>query len=130
MSWQAALYALIASALLADVIANIFSTLNKYLATRQAFHFHYNKIISYHAEIAPAALRSRHRARHNSIWIMLPFRHPTTILIAGPTQAGKSFFFKQVLEHDLIQPSTSSVISVYGEQHPDLSHFESVYESV
>ena len=61
---------------------------------------------------------------------MLPFRHPTTILIAGPTQAGKSFFFKQVLEHDLIQPSPSRVIYVYGEQHPDLSHLESVYESV
>ena len=61
---------------------------------------------------------------------MLSFRHPTTILIAGPTQAGKSFFFKQVLENDLIQPSPSRIIYVYGESHPDLSNLKSEYDSV
>ena len=61
---------------------------------------------------------------------MLSFRHPTTILIAGPTQAGKSFFFKQVLQHDLIQPRPSRVIYVFSEHHPDLSEFESQYDSV
>ena len=61
---------------------------------------------------------------------MLSFRHPTTILIAGPTQAGKSFFFKQVLENDLIQPSPSRIIYVYGESHPDLSNLKLEYDSV
>ena len=61
---------------------------------------------------------------------MLSFRHPTTILIAGPTQAGKSFFFKQVLENNLIQPSPSRVIYVYGENHPDLTHLKSIYETI
>ena len=61
---------------------------------------------------------------------MISFRHPTTILIAGPTQAGKSFFFKQVLENDLIQPSPSRVIYVYGDSHPDLSNLKLEYDSV
>ena len=52
---------------------------------------------------------------------MITFRHPTTILIAGPTQAGKTFFFKQVLEHQLILPSPSRIVYVYGEHAPDLA---------
>ena len=61
---------------------------------------------------------------------MLTFRHPTTILIAGPTQAGKTFFFKQILEHQLIQPSPSRIIYVYGDQPPDLDKIKHLYESV
>ena len=61
---------------------------------------------------------------------MLSFRHPTTILIAGPTQAGKSFFFNQVLEQQLIQPSPSRIIYVYGHSHPDLANLKRLYESV
>ena len=61
---------------------------------------------------------------------MLSFRHPTTILIAGPTQAGKTFFFKEILENSLIQPSPSRIIYVYGEHQPDLSHLNKIYESI
>ena len=61
---------------------------------------------------------------------MLSFRHPTTILIAGPTQAGKSFFFNQVLENHLIQPSPSRIIYVYADHHPDLSHLKHLYSQV
>jgi len=61
---------------------------------------------------------------------MLTFRHPTTILIAGPTQAGKSFFFNQVLENNLIQPSPSRVIYVYGDHHPELLHLQGLYPSI
>jgi len=60
---------------------------------------------------------------------MLTFRHPTTILIAGPTQAGKSFFFKQLIENDLIQPPPNRVIYVYGDSHPDLP-IKSEYDHV
>jgi len=61
MFWINALYAFLAYALFADVI----SALNKYLVTRQPFHFHYHKFITYRADFAPAAPRSRDR--HNSI---------------------------------------------------------------
>ena len=61
---------------------------------------------------------------------MLSFRHPTTILIAGPTQAGKSFFFKEILENNLIQPPPSRIIFVYGEHQPDLKNLNKIYESV
>ena len=50
---------------------------------------------------------------------MISFRHPTTILIAGPTIAGKIFVFKQILENQLIQPEPSRIIFVSGEQIPD-----------
>ena len=52
---------------------------------------------------------------------MLSFRHPTTILIAGPTQAGKSFFFKQILDQNLIQPPPNRIIYVYSDSHPHLN---------
>ena len=53
---------------------------------------------------------------------MISFRHPTTILIAGPTLAGKSFFFKQILENRLFQLAPFRIIYVYSEHHPDLEH--------
>ena len=52
---------------------------------------------------------------------MLSFRHPTTILIAGPTQAGKSFFFKQILDQNLIQPPPNRIIYVYSDSRPHLN---------
>ena len=61
---------------------------------------------------------------------MITFRHPTTILIAGPTQAGKTYFFKQVLEHQLIQPSPSRVIYLYGEHAPDLTDLKHLYPTI
>jgi len=61
---------------------------------------------------------------------MLTFRHPTTILIAGPTQAGKSFFFNQVLENNLIQPAPSRVFYVYGDHHPQLSRIQGIYPNI
>ena len=60
---------------------------------------------------------------------MISFRHPTTILIAGPTQAGKTFF-KQILEHQLIQPSPSRVIFVYGEHAPDIADLKHLYPTI
>ena len=58
---------------------------------------------------------------------MFTFRHPNTILIAGPIQAGKSFFFKQILEHQLIKPSPSRVIYVYGEHAQKLGDLKHLY---
>ena len=62
--------------------------------------------------------------------IMITFRDPTTILIAEPIQGGKTFFFKQVLEHQLIQASPSLVINVYGEHAPVLAYLKHLYLSI
>ena len=61
---------------------------------------------------------------------MITFRQPTTILIAGPTQAGKTFFFKQILEHQLIQTSPSRVIYVFGEHAPNLADLKHLYPTI
>ena len=61
---------------------------------------------------------------------MITFRHPTTILIARPTQAGKIFFFKQILEQQLIQPSPSPVINVYAEHAPNLADLKLLYPTI
>ena len=61
---------------------------------------------------------------------MIRFREPPTILMGGATQAGMLFFFKQILEHQLIQPSASRVISVYGENAADLGDHEPLYPMI
>ena len=46
---------------------------------------------------------------------MFCFKHPTTVLIAGPTQCGKTYFFISVLKRKLIQPEPQRIVWVYGE---------------
>lgn len=48
----------------------------------------------------------------------LPFRHPTTILIAGPTSCGKTHFLLDVLAKNVIRPPPQRVVCVYGEWQP------------
>ena len=60
---------------------------------------------------------------------MITFRHSTTIRIPWPTQAGKTFF-KQILEDQLIQPSPSRVIYVYGELAPNLADLKHLYPTI
>ena len=57
---------------------------------------------------------------------MLSFRHPTKILISGPTQCGKTYFFKQILAHKLIQPQPSRIIYVNSERPPEPSEFPNI----
>ena len=47
--------------------------------------------------------------------IPLPFRHPTTILVAGPTGCGKTEFLVQLLHNKGIQPFPQRIVWVYGE---------------
>ena len=61
---------------------------------------------------------------------MITCRHPTTILITGPTQAGKTLFLKQILEHQLIQPSPSRVIYVFSEHAPNLTDLKHLYPPI
>ena len=61
---------------------------------------------------------------------MVTFRQPTNIMIAGPTQDGKTFFLKQIREHQLIQPSPSRVIYVFGEHDPNLADLKHLYTTI
>ena len=43
------------------------------------------------------------------------FKHPTTILIAGPTMSGKTHFLVNCLKENLFWPKPTRIIWVYGE---------------
>ena len=45
----------------------------------------------------------------------MEFVHPSTLLVAGPTQCGKTFFIKRVLDEKLFSPWPTRVIWAYGE---------------
>jgi energy-coupling factor transporter ATP-binding protein EcfA2 len=47
--------------------------------------------------------------------IMFTFKHPTTVLIAGPTQCGKTYFFIRALKNGLIQPEPQRIVWVFSE---------------
>ena len=49
---------------------------------------------------------------------MFTFKHPTTILIAGPTQCGKTYFFIRALTDQLIQPPPERIVWVFSEWQP------------
>ena len=57
---------------------------------------------------------------------MISFSHPTTILISGPTQCGKTFLFKQILAHELIQPPPTRILYVNNEKLPELSDYPNI----
>ena len=61
---------------------------------------------------------------------MLNFRHPTTLRIAEPTQTGKTFFFKQIIDQQLIKHSPSRVFFLYGDHPPDLNDVKDLSPSV
>ena len=47
---------------------------------------------------------------------VIPFHHPTTILIAGPTFSGKTTFVKRLIRTRMIQPPPQRIIWIYKEQ--------------
>ena len=50
----------------------------------------------------------------------LPFQHPTTILIAGPTLSGKTTFVKRVISNEMIQPPPERIIWFYKEKDDEV----------
>lgn len=48
----------------------------------------------------------------------LPFLHPATILIAGPTMSGKTQFLSRVIASRFIHPSPERIVIVYNEWQP------------
>lgn len=47
--------------------------------------------------------------------IQLPFKHPTTMLTAGPTGCGKTQFLLKLIEQRAFQPPPQRIVCVYGE---------------
>ena len=43
------------------------------------------------------------------------FQHPTTVVIAGPTQCGKTHFLAQCLREQRLEPWPERIVWVYGE---------------
>ena len=57
---------------------------------------------------------------------MITFRHHTTIMICGPTQCWKTFFFKQILANSLIHQLPTRIINVNGDEPPELKCFPNI----
>lgn len=53
------------------------------------------------------------------------FKHPSTFLIAGPTQSGKTYFVKRLLENQLFEPKPDRIIWAYGEWQPSYDKMKS-----
>jgi energy-coupling factor transporter ATP-binding protein EcfA2 len=50
---------------------------------------------------------------------MIPLRHPTTVLVAGPTGCGKTeFVYKLLTTREAIQPTPQRIIFIYSEWQP------------
>ena len=47
--------------------------------------------------------------------VILKFKHPSTIMIAGPTQAGKTWFEKRVINEKMIEPQPTRIVWIYKE---------------
>ena len=46
---------------------------------------------------------------------IIKFKHPTTILIAGPTQSGKTCFTKKLIQKDMFNPTPNRILWIYRE---------------
>ena len=57
---------------------------------------------------------------------MLSFRHPTTLMVAGPTGCGKTQFLVDVLENKMIRPLPQGIVWVYGEWQPAYDKIRSI----
>ena len=47
---------------------------------------------------------------------IIPFHHPTTVLVAGPTFSGKTTFVKKLIRTRMIQPAPERIIWIYKEK--------------
>ena len=56
---------------------------------------------------------------------IIPFHHPTTILVAGPTFSGKTTFVKKLIRTRMVQPAPERIIWIYKEKD-DKTEFESM----
>jgi hypothetical protein len=62
--------------------------------------------------------------------LQIPFRHPTTVLIAGPTSCGKTHFLLQLLANEAFQPAPQRIVCVYGEWQPAYDQLRKIGSSI
>ena len=60
----------------------------------------------------------------------LHFKHPSTILLSGPTGCGKTRFVRRILEDRLIDPFPIRLIWVYGEWQEDYDKIKVIYPEI
>jgi energy-coupling factor transporter ATP-binding protein EcfA2 len=61
---------------------------------------------------------------------MIPFRHPTTVLVAGPTGCGKTeFVYKLLTTREAIQPTPQRIIFIYSEWQPAYDRMKQALQS-
>ena len=52
------------------------------------------------------------------MYSLFSFHHPTSIVVAGPTRSGKTYFVIKCLKHSLIQPFPNRILFLYKEWQP------------
>ena len=55
------------------------------------------------------------------------FKHPSNIIVAGPTGCGKTFFLHRVLQHRLFDPMPTRIVVVYAEWQDMYSEWKRWY---
>ena len=58
------------------------------------------------------------------------FKHPTTIIVSGPTRCGKTRLVRRILEEQLIEPFSTRIIWVFSEWQPDYDMIRERYPSI
>lgn len=49
----------------------------------------------------------------------IPFVHPSSILIAGPSKSGKTVFVRRLIEEKMLSPMPSRIVLVFSEWQPE-----------
>ena len=62
--------------------------------------------------------------------LKLHFKHPSTILLSGPTGCGKTRFVRRVLEERLIEPFPTRLIWVYSKWQEDYDKIKTIYPEI
>ena len=60
----------------------------------------------------------------------LHFKHPSTILLSGPTGCGQTKFVRRILKERLIEPFPTRHIWVYSEWQKDYNKVKTIYPEV
>jgi energy-coupling factor transporter ATP-binding protein EcfA2 len=62
--------------------------------------------------------------------MLVPIKHPTTVLIAGPTGCGKTRFLLELIRNRAVQPPPQRIICVYGEWQADYVDLQRIAETI
>lgn len=60
----------------------------------------------------------------------IPFSHPASILIAGPSRSGKTVFVRRMLSEKMIDPFPTRIVFVFGEWQKEYEKLKSQVPSV